>query len=172
MKTAAKVFVWIGLVTSIITLIAWSAMLGGPDYAIVLWIFSLIGIIVGGFSIYRIGDVTEKRDLVATGILCLIFCNLLGGIFMLCLKDEDLKDNRNNLSNRKNLYKKYNNPQPLFEEYPEDEEYEDEVDDTAETIKNTNVIIEKLKQLKELKDSEIITEEEFKKMKTDLLNKL
>ena len=93
MKTAAKVFVWIGLVTSIITLIAWSAMLGGPDYAIVLWIFSLIGIIVGGFSIYRIGDVTEKRDLVATGILCLIFCNLLGGIFMLCLKDEDLKDN-------------------------------------------------------------------------------
>lgn len=34
-----------------------------------------------------------------------------------------------------------------------------------------DAIIERLKQLKELKDNEVITEEEFAKMKADLLNK-
>ena len=37
----------------------------------------------------------EKKELKVIGILTLIFCSLLAGIFMLLIKDEELKENSN-----------------------------------------------------------------------------
>lgn len=73
MKTAAKVFIIIGMI--------YSGLLIFP-------------IIIGIFALKRIENASTKDELTTYGILVLIFVNLLGGIFMLCIKEEDLKQNQ------------------------------------------------------------------------------
>ncbi len=69
MKTAAKVFIIIGMVFQ-------------------FWL--IVPLIVGIIALNKLNKATSKADLVGIGIVTLIFCNLIGGILMLCLKDEDL----------------------------------------------------------------------------------
>ena len=69
MKTAAKVFIILGM------------------------IFGCIGIlplVFGGITLSKLKKATSKSELTVWGILDIFFCSLLGGIFVLCLKDSDL----------------------------------------------------------------------------------
>ena len=68
MKTVAKVFTIIGMITGAI---------------------AIVPIIVGALALKKMNTATCKADLTTMAILNLIFCNLIGGICMLCLKDED-----------------------------------------------------------------------------------
>ena len=68
MKTAAKVFTIIGMVASFWTIVA-------P--------------IVGFLALRKMKTATCKKDLTVMAVLNLIFCNLIGGVLMLLLKDED-----------------------------------------------------------------------------------
>lgn len=72
MKTAAKVFIILGMVFE-------------------FWL--IIPLIVGGFALAKLNKATSKSELTVNAVLVLLFCNLIGGILMLCLSDEDLKDN-------------------------------------------------------------------------------
>lgn len=72
MKTAAKVFLVIGCISGAIA------------------IFPLV---VGILAIKKLNTATKKEELTTMGVLALLFCNVLGGIFMLCIKDEDLAEN-------------------------------------------------------------------------------
>lgn len=72
MKTAAKVFIILGMIAG-------------------CWL--IVPLIVGGFALSKLNKATSKSDLTVNAVLVLLFCNLIGGILMLCLSDEDLKDN-------------------------------------------------------------------------------
>lgn len=69
MKTSAKVFIWIGMI------------LGG---------IAIFPIVVGCFALSKINNAKSRDELQTMGILTTLFCSLLGGIFMLCIKDEEL----------------------------------------------------------------------------------
>ncbi|MBE6977618.1 MAG: hypothetical protein E7438_03135 [Ruminococcaceae bacterium] len=69
MKTVAKVFIIIGMIAG-----CWT----------------ILPLIFGAIALKKLKTATTKSELTATAILTLIFCNVVGGILMLCLKDEDL----------------------------------------------------------------------------------
>ena len=68
MKTLAKVFTILGII-------------GGA-----IFIYPLI---VGLISLKKMKNATSKADIKVWAIINLIFCSLLGGIFMLLTKDAD-----------------------------------------------------------------------------------
>lgn len=68
MKTAAKVFTIIGMIAGFFTIVA-------P--------------VVGFLALNKMKKATCKKDLTVMAVLNLIFCNLIGGVLMLLLKDED-----------------------------------------------------------------------------------
>ena len=69
MKTAAKIFTIIGMVVG-------------------CWM--IVPIIVGILSLNKMKTATCKSDLTVMAILNLLFCSMLGGVFMLLIKDEEL----------------------------------------------------------------------------------
>ena len=71
MKTAAKVFTIIGMV---------------------LGCLAIYPIVIGIFALKKLNEAKTAKELQTWAIVNLLFCSLLGGIFMLCLKDEDLQE--------------------------------------------------------------------------------
>ena len=69
MKTAAKVFIIIAMI-------------------ITFWL--IIPIIVGSIALNKLKTAQSKNELTGIGICTIFFCSLLGGIFMLCISDEEL----------------------------------------------------------------------------------
>lgn len=90
MKTAAKVFIWIG---------------------IIFQFFLIYPIIIGVFALQKLDQAKTKEELQSFGILTLLLCSLLGGIFMLCIKDEELAENNFTVDENGNVtpVKKENN---------------------------------------------------------------
>ena len=70
MKTAAKVFIWIGMV---------------------IQFFLIFPIVVGALALNKLSTATKKEELQTMGILTIFLCSPLAGIFMLCIKDEELR---------------------------------------------------------------------------------
>ena len=70
MKTVAKVFIIL-------------AMIGG------FWM--ILPLIFGGITLSKMKTAQSVSELKVWGILDIFFCGLIGGILVLCLKDEDLK---------------------------------------------------------------------------------
>lgn len=75
MKQSAKVFIWIGMI---------------------LQFFLIYPIVVGVLALKKIDESASKEDLKTLGIFTLFFCSLIGGIFMLNIKDEELSNSSNN----------------------------------------------------------------------------
>lgn len=68
MKTAAKVFIIIGMIVGAI---------------------AILPLIFGGITLSKMKKATCKSDITTWAVLTLLFCSMLGGIFLLCCKDED-----------------------------------------------------------------------------------
>lgn len=85
MKQAAKVFIWMGMI---------------------IQFYLIYPVVIGIFALRKIEETTEKNELQTLGVLTMLFCSLLGGIFMLCIKDEDLIfDNENTIIIKKEKVK-------------------------------------------------------------------
>ncbi len=69
MKTAAKIFIWIGMI---------------------LQCFLIVPIIIGIIALRKIDDAYSASELKGIGVATLFLCSLLGGIFMLCMSDSSL----------------------------------------------------------------------------------
>lgn len=69
MKTAAKVFIIIGMIVG-----CWT----------------ILPLIFGFMALNKLKTATTKSELTTSAILTLLFVNIIGGVLMLCLKDEDL----------------------------------------------------------------------------------
>lgn len=72
MKTAAKVFIIIGMIVGAI---------------------GIIPLIFGGITLSKMKTATCKDDITTWAVLTLIFCSMIGGILLLCCKDEDFASN-------------------------------------------------------------------------------
>lgn len=72
MKQASKVFIWIGMILQCVF---------------------IYPIVVGVLALKKIDEAKNANELQTLGILTLLFCSLLGGIFMLCIKDEEMSKN-------------------------------------------------------------------------------
>lgn len=70
MKKAAKVFIIIGMIVQGIL---------------------IVPIIVGAIALKKLNAATTKSELTGIGIVTLLFCNLIGGILLLSMSDEDLQ---------------------------------------------------------------------------------
>ena len=68
MELAAKIFTIIGMVTGVI---------------------AIIPVIVGFLALKKMKTATCKKDLTVMAVLNLIFCNMIGGILMLCLPESE-----------------------------------------------------------------------------------
>ena len=73
MKTAAKVFIILGMVC-------------------LFW--TIVPLVVGIIALKKLNTATDKSELVGIGVCTLLFCNLIGGILMLCLQNSDLEENK------------------------------------------------------------------------------
>lgn len=73
MKTAAKVFIIIGMVCTF---------------------YLIVPVIVGAIALSKMKKATSRAELTGIGIVTLLLCSLLGGIFLLCTKDEDYAENQ------------------------------------------------------------------------------
>ena len=69
MKTAAKIFIWIGMI---------------------LQFFLIYPIIIGIIALRKIDDAYSSSELKGIGVATLFLCSVLGGIFMLCMSDSSL----------------------------------------------------------------------------------
>ena len=76
MKTASKVFIWIGMIAQF---------------------YLIYPIIVGILALRKIDEAVDRNELQTFGLITLFFCSLLGGVFMLCIKDEELGEVKNSL---------------------------------------------------------------------------
>ena len=72
MKKAAKVFIWVGMILSF---------------------YLIYPIIVGAIALKKIDTARSRDELVGMGIITILFCSTLGGVFMLLLNDEQLAEN-------------------------------------------------------------------------------
>ncbi len=68
MKTAAKVFIIIGMIVGAI---------------------AILPLIFGGITLSKMKAATCKNDITTWAVLTLLFCSMIGGILLLCCKDED-----------------------------------------------------------------------------------
>ena len=71
MKTAAKVFIILGMVFTF---------------------YLIIPLIVGFIALKKLKTATSKQELTGIAVVTLIFCSLIGGILMLCLNDKDFAE--------------------------------------------------------------------------------
>lgn len=93
MKTASKVFIIISIVIGSIYALVGFVFLFNPlsaAYGVVSIIFCAVLLIVGFNALGKLEDARSHEDLIAIGILTIIFCSFLGGLFMLLIKDEEL----------------------------------------------------------------------------------
>ena len=127
MKTAAKVFIILGMIFGCI---------------------AILPLIFGGIGLSKINSAKDRSELVGMGVCVLLFCSLLGGIFMLCIPNEQLAGAGEQ------------NQQVVVNVHP------------TQTKQSDDDATEKLAKLKNLKDSGAISDEEFERMKKDILAKV
>lgn len=104
MKTAARIFIWIGIASRLLYTIT-SSVIGmasvddfgnlyfapWPSYIIVIMFAIFVGIAgLGIWADYCLRTAKSATQTLAPGVLVLIFVNLIAGILMLCIKDRDL----------------------------------------------------------------------------------
>lgn len=134
MKKAAKVFLIIG-------------MIGGG--------YLIFPIVLGIFALRKLNTAKSCEELKCWGILSIFFVSTLGGIFMLCVKDDEFAGN------------------PSIEENHVDKEKQINKDRTCITRKP--VIIdpaERLRELKQLLDEGIIDEATYKEKRKKYVEEL
>ena len=104
-------------------------------------------IILGIYAYKMIDNAKKKDDLILWGILSIVFVSILGGVFMLLIPDEEMNYDYVDMSSKNDA------------SYGKKEENKEDKDK-----------VQKLKELKDLLDSGAITQEEYDKLKNDLLN--
>lgn len=148
-KTASKVFIIISIVYSMICLVAgtvlsilvtiYSNQLTANGfsagslliYTALLSILAAASSMLGFSAIRKLEEARSHKELVTIGVLTMIFCSFLGGLFMLLIKDEELKQTMS----RKVIPQSYSVRN--FETFEETDTSDDEKDEyTSKKIEN------------------------------------
>ena len=104
MKKAGKIFIIISIVCASIGLLVGgffllkslfmykvfnNDMLTDLIRGVIIIIVALIPLIIGIKAYKELNNATKRDDLITIGIITLIFCSFLGGLFMLLMQDSD-----------------------------------------------------------------------------------
>lgn len=140
MKTAAKIFIIIGMVCG-------------------FW--CIAPLIVGFFALDKLETARTKNELTGMAICTLLLCNTVAGILMLCMPESELAENGNGFNQQpeQNSYPQQNRQN--FDSQPKPQAKESEVEIVAN--------LDKLKRMKEqgiLSDEEY---EKLRKREVDKL---
>ena len=92
MKSAAKAFIWIGMVANF---------------------YLIFPIVVGVFALKKLQEASHREELKTMAIVTILFCNILGGIFMLCIEDKELQQPVELQSNKIEKNEQQNNDQKI-----------------------------------------------------------
>jgi hypothetical protein len=151
--------------------------------------------IVGIIALENLKTATSKKDLTTIGILTLIFSSLVGGILMLCLTDDDLKDNKVLINDTKNNNIQELDNQSLNNEnkinntttpiISNDSKNQDNINNNTltenkqnnennekQTINQDDSINKELNNAKNLYDNGIIDKEQYKNILSKIINKI
>ena len=114
MKTASKVFIISTIILSICVVVTFGILVGflskitigslggivGFIISVLICLFCCASIIVGFFAIRALNKATSKSKLILISILTLTMCNIIAGILMLCMSDEDLKSKKQTMNQK------------------------------------------------------------------------
>lgn len=70
MRNTARIFIIIGMILGAI---------------------AIVPVIVGAIALKKLSNATTSSELTGIGVVTLLFCSIIGGILLLCLKDVDLE---------------------------------------------------------------------------------
>ena len=83
MKTAAKVFLILGMVSAVSTFYyTWFFGI----------IYTLLSLFIGFMTYRKLNTASSKHEIIGWGIASLIIVNIIAGILILCLKDSDFNN--------------------------------------------------------------------------------
>jgi hypothetical protein len=181
MKTASKIFIGLSIAFNsifILVLIILSNCYSEvykdatSAYFFVYSIESIISIIIGIFAIHILNTATQKKNLTAIGILTLIFNSIVGGILMLCMSNNDLKDNKISTNNNPTYININATPQ---NDNPTNNNLMEKSTDNKTTqnqnVNKTESMEKELQSAKSLYDNKLIDEDEYKKMVSKIIDK-
>lgn len=100
MKTAAKVFIIIGIVVGVLNLfngiftLTDSANDSETAWGVSQILLGAASVVVGGFTLSKLSSATCRQDVTVVGILSLLFCNFIAGILILASSDRDYSSAR------------------------------------------------------------------------------
>ena len=121
MKTASKVFIISTIILSICVVVTFGILVGFSSkitigslggivgfiiggivgiISVLICLFCCASIIVGFFAIRALNKATSKSKLILISILTLTMCNIIAGILMLCMSDEDLKSKKQTVNQK------------------------------------------------------------------------
>lgn len=106
MKTAVKILNIVGVILDLIVVVVLMCLSctvnnylkaeGMPTLGPALWLIPLFTTIIASAICllvnYKLERAVSRRELIGVGILNLVFANLISGILMLCMNDEDLNN--------------------------------------------------------------------------------
>ena len=148
MKTAAKVCIIIGIVFG-------------------FWM--ILPLVFGILALNKLNTATKKEELVGMGVCALLFCSTLGGIFMLCVTDEELQSNVRFDQTQTEYVDNQNVPQ--YDDQNEHVTVEQPQDQTNENPEQSPEMdnVELLARYKNLLDKGIISKKEYEEKKEEIL---
>ena len=135
MKKLAKIFIWI---------------------SILFQFWMILPLIIGILALIKLDTEKTKDDLLVMSVLTTLCCNVIAGIFMFCIKEEEL--NEEYYEQIKKQKQKNENTESISTSS------DSELPDTKELTKE-------LEKAKKLYEDKLITEEEYNKMREKILNK-
>lgn len=168
MKVASKVFILISIIACSISEIYFIGVgLYSDDLsysAVGLFLFTLIPIVVGACSLYRLSICKNKKDLIVVGILTIIFCSVLGGAFMLGIPDNEFEKKS---SNTNTYYNKTNDEDTAVDYSNQSLEIDNDISNQQKNLTKQ----QDLATLKDLYDNGVINQDEYKTAALKIINK-
>jgi hypothetical protein len=147
MKTTCKIFIYL---------------------SIIFGFYLIVPIIVGIIALEKLDSAKSREEIKTIGILTLIFCSVVAGIIMLCIDDNELKENEviedENSKDNKPIIQD-NEPDKNDDIIKEPNDNTNKNDDQNESLKK------ELSDAKNLYDNKLIDEDEYKKMVSKIIDK-
>lgn len=135
MKKLAKIFIWISIIFQ-------------------FWL--IFPLIIGILALNKLDSAKNKDELLVMSILTTLFCSAIAGIFMFCIKEEELNEDYYNMTKKQKQ---------------ENEDTKNITNSSEFKLPDTKELTKELEKLKKLYEDKLITEEEYNQMRSKAISK-
>ena len=135
MKKLAKFFIWISIIFQ-------------------FWL--ILPLIIGILALNKLDSAKNKDELLVMSILTTLFCSVIAGIFMFCIKEEELNEDYYNMTKKQKQ---------------ENEDTKNITNSSEFKLPDTKDLTKELEKLKKLYEDKLITEEEYNQMRSKAISK-